>query len=171
MIPRAHIAEWRAVAPWQLNEQVEQDLLLSRALIEINCREHFTTEGTRRVPYSVQSRWAPGECELPTYGMEELLATKTRALYQRRKGRDLFDLWHALTQAEVDCERVVAGFAAYVANDGLAVSGEEYRDNMERKLNHPDFVHDTEALLRPDIVYNPEEAWDCVHSKLISLME
>ena len=35
MIPRAHITSWRAVAPWSTDAQVEQDLILSRALIEI----------------------------------------------------------------------------------------------------------------------------------------
>ena len=33
MIPRANITAWRAQAPWPSNEQVEQDLLLSRALV------------------------------------------------------------------------------------------------------------------------------------------
>src|SRR3989344_8375217 len=35
MIPRAHITEWSNHVPWQTNEQVEQDLIISRALIEI----------------------------------------------------------------------------------------------------------------------------------------
>jgi hypothetical protein len=33
VIPRANITAWRAVAPWPANEQVEQDLVLSRALV------------------------------------------------------------------------------------------------------------------------------------------
>ncbi len=35
MIPRAHITAWRSQAPWPTDAQVEQDLLLTRALIEI----------------------------------------------------------------------------------------------------------------------------------------
>lgn len=35
MIPRADIIAWREHAPWALNEQVEQDLVISRALVEI----------------------------------------------------------------------------------------------------------------------------------------
>jgi len=35
MIPRAHVTAWRAKAPWPDNSQVEQDLILSRALIDI----------------------------------------------------------------------------------------------------------------------------------------
>jgi len=35
VIARAHITAWRAVASWSTDAQVEQDLILSRALIEI----------------------------------------------------------------------------------------------------------------------------------------
>lgn len=35
MIPRAHITAWRRTAPWSSDAQVEQDLVISRALVEI----------------------------------------------------------------------------------------------------------------------------------------
>jgi hypothetical protein len=35
MIPQEFINEWRAVAPWPTEAQVEQDLILSRAIVEI----------------------------------------------------------------------------------------------------------------------------------------
>lgn len=35
MIPRAYITEWSAKVLWQTNEQVEQDLIICRALVEI----------------------------------------------------------------------------------------------------------------------------------------
>ena len=35
MIPQAHIMEWSQQVPWQSNEQVEQDLVICRALVEI----------------------------------------------------------------------------------------------------------------------------------------
>ena len=35
MIPNAYITEWSNQAPWPLNEQVEQDLVIERALVEI----------------------------------------------------------------------------------------------------------------------------------------
>ena len=35
MIPRDFITEWRAEAPWVQDFQVEQDLVISRALVEI----------------------------------------------------------------------------------------------------------------------------------------
>lgn len=36
------------------------------------------------------------------FARPELLGTKLRALYQRKKGRDLFDLWYALRHADVE---------------------------------------------------------------------
>lgn len=35
MIPRASITSWRQKAPWGADAQVEQDLVLSRALVEL----------------------------------------------------------------------------------------------------------------------------------------
>lgn len=39
MIPRDFITEWRAHAPWVADRQVEQDLVISRALVELFSRE------------------------------------------------------------------------------------------------------------------------------------
>ena len=40
MIPRDYITEWRQHAPWISDAQVEQDLVISRALVEIySCAE------------------------------------------------------------------------------------------------------------------------------------
>lgn len=35
MIPAAHITHWAAGAPWPTRQQVEQDLILSRLIVEI----------------------------------------------------------------------------------------------------------------------------------------
>jgi hypothetical protein len=35
MIPRPYIAKWQEYAPWNEFAQVEQDLIISRALVEI----------------------------------------------------------------------------------------------------------------------------------------
>lgn len=41
MIPHDYITEWRAVAPWVQDFQVEQDLVISRALVEIFSYVHL----------------------------------------------------------------------------------------------------------------------------------
>ena len=35
MIPQRHITEWSEIAPWKANEQVEQDLIICRSLVEL----------------------------------------------------------------------------------------------------------------------------------------
>lgn len=43
MVPRAYITEWRSFVPWKSNEQVEQDLIISRALLEIYNDDYLST--------------------------------------------------------------------------------------------------------------------------------
>lgn len=198
MIPQAYITEWSNKVPWQANEQVEQDLVLCRALVEIfsdkfladrlafrrgtaihklflqpqprysedidlvqikagsfgeiidhlrvalsfvgkakvevgetmatmksrfdsefppivslrlkvetNCREHFAILGWEKKSFEVTSGWFNGKCALTTYQLEELLGTKLRALFQRRKGRDLYALWKALKSADVNPDLII----------------------------------------------------------------
>ncbi|WP_420442305.1 nucleotidyl transferase AbiEii/AbiGii toxin family protein [Candidatus Palauibacter sp.] len=81
-----------------------------RLKVEINTREHFSELGLRRVAFLVDSPWFGGTAEVTTYALEELLGTKLRALYQRRKGRDLFDLWYAWEMRSVDAPAVLTCF-------------------------------------------------------------
>ena len=39
MIPRGHIVEWRSSAPWIADGQVEQDLMICRALVALYSNE------------------------------------------------------------------------------------------------------------------------------------
>ena len=86
-----------------------------RLKIEINTREHFNVLGLVRWPFEVPSRWFSGSCELATYKLNELIGTKLRALYQRRKGRDLFDLWYAVTRGNAEPHRIVEIFQKYIS--------------------------------------------------------
>lgn len=50
------------------------------------------------------------------------MGTKLRALYQRRKGRDLFDLWMALKNKMINCKKVIENFNAYCAKDNQIIT-------------------------------------------------
>ena len=65
--------------------------------------------GYARIPFSVDSSWFNGTCDIITYSLDELLGTKLCALYQRKKARDLFDLATALNSAAVDPGRIYHG--------------------------------------------------------------
>lgn len=258
MIPHGYIAEWRAQAPWPDNAQVEQDLVISRALVDIfshpvlhdalafrggtalyklhlkparysedidfvqtkaeaagpmmdalrgvldpwlgkprwkqsegrvtflyrfnsedtpaiplklkvetNTREHFSVYGLKEIPFRVSSRWFEGSCSIHTYTLDELLGTKLRALYQRKRGRDLFDLAIALKSPDVKPERVVETFAKYMAHEGHTVSRAQFEENLALKLEDPEFIADISPLLAPKYEWDPQGEAAVVSAQLI----
>lgn len=256
MIPQSYITAWRKHAPWQENYQVEQDLIIQRALIalfsdefirqrlafrggtalhklflapaarysedidlvqvkaesfgaiidrireqlsflgsprikqkqhnntivysilseddipmklkiEVNTREHFSVYGLQDVAVKLDSEWDNGKALVPTYRLDELLATKLRALYQRKKGRDLFDLWYALNNADVNVNKVIEAFKHYMNEEGNQVTQKEFIENMEKKVEDADFTGDMTGLLRSGIAYDINEAYKFVKTNLL----
>lgn len=263
MIPRDFITEWRANAPWVSDFQVEQDLVICRALVgifthpvlrealafrggtalyklyltpaarysedidlvqvkaepagavmdalretldpwlgkaqwkqsegrvtftyrflsedptpltlklkvEINTREHFSEHGFRQVPFSVSSRWFNGACDINTYDLDELLGTKLRALYQRRKGRDLFDMATALSQGGVAPARVVAAFSRYMCEEGHCVTRTVFEENLAAKIGDARFTSDVPSLLTSGRTWNAQDAAVLVLDRICPLLE
>jgi predicted nucleotidyltransferase component of viral defense system len=263
MIPEAYITEWSNKVLWQTNEQVEQDLVISRAIVEIfkddflaenlafrggtalyklfltsqprysedidlvqmqpepiketighlqkalsflgkssvaskmnnntlyfrfdseippvqklrmkveiNCREHFSVLGWFDKSFDVSSSWFDGKCNLTTYRLEELMGTKLRALYQRRKGRDLFDLWKVLTTVELDSKLILKCYKEYMkfSINKPIPSKNEYLQNIHRKRIDKEFLGDITALISKTEVYDQEEAFELVIKRLIDNM-
>lgn len=261
MIPKAFITAWRASAPWPEDAQVEQDLIISRALIslyntpglaerlafrggtalyklhllpaarysedldfvqirpepigdtldilrgaldswlgeprrmfkegrvnlvyrfdsedvpprelrlkiEINTREHFSELGFESIPVSVENPWFRGSAEVTSFVLAELLATKLRALYQRKKGRDLFDLWLSLDQRDnLDVTLLLQCFKRYMDEGGHRVSRAEFEENLHHKAADPDFRADVAPLLRSDIEWDFDRAMKEVRSRVVS---
>lgn len=257
MIPAAHITSWSHVAPWPTDEQVEQDLVLSRLIveianhsvlgselvfrggtclhklvlpeplrysedldyvrashgpigsildaireiadglgcrtktdvgafpkvslrgayesgagpmrikIEINTHETSPARQHRQVSYGVDSPWWQGNAQVLTFQPEELVATKLRALYQRRKGRDLFDLWLALTFLDLDPAEIVSCFEPY-RPDGYAAR--RAQETLDEHLASRGFRNDLAPLIRevPED-YDIDAAGALVSDSLISL--
>ena len=85
------------VAPkFRFRVQPEGEGAPIRIKIEINTREREAYDPPVAKPFRVENPWFAGEAGIPTFSIEEMLATKLRALLQRNKGRDLVDLSHAL---------------------------------------------------------------------------
>jgi len=263
MINRAAIIEWSAQVPWKDNAQVEQDLLISRALVdifsdkflasqlafrggtalhklylspqprysedidlvqitagpikpimyrlgevlewipnrvtmqkrynntmlfrmeseipptvqlrlklEINCFEHFTQMGLVKFPFRVNSQWFEGKCELTTYHLEELLGTKLRALYQRKRGRDLFDLYVALTQKNPNLNDIMCCYNRYMTfTVEQPPTYKQFIQNMDEKMRDADFLNDSQMLLRPELSFNAVEAYSLIKNKLIGRLK
>ena len=248
MISKIHIIQWRKYAPWPTDEQVEQDLILSRILcelysesiiaenlifrggtalhklyfpvagrysedidlvqiqaqpigilvdairnkidpwlgipkrksgegrftlyyrfdatsdiptqrkikIEINTREHFSVLGISKKEFIVNNSWFNSRNTLSTYNLEELIATKLRALYQRKKGRDLFDIWLTLQQhPKLDTKNVTKCFKEYMKFEGGKISKNEFEKNLLLKKEDPVFTADLSALIAKNEVIMP----------------
>lgn len=262
MIPTDFITEWRNIAPWPSNEQVEQDLIISRAIVEMyneeeiskrlawrggtalhklylqpaprysedidlvqvdaepigdtldilrgvldpwlgeprrvfkegrvnlvyrfesegppvvrlrlkvetNTREHYTEHGHVTLPFAVESKWFKGHADVTTFTLEELMGTKLRALYQRKKGRDLFDIWTALGQGNVSPDRVLDCFHRCMREGGHSASRAQIEENLAAKRNDPRFISDIEPLLRPGTDWDLDTAMDAVLANLVARM-
>lgn len=259
MIPKSHIQEWAKVVPWQEPRQVEQDLIITSALlklythphlqktlafrggtalnklffnpatrysedidlvqtngaaigptmdcirdvldswlgeprrtfaegcvtltyrtqseegfpirlkVEINSREHFSVLGLQEIPFSISSSWSSGEVKICSYKLEELLGTKMRALYQRRKGRDLYDLYIALTTVpNLNHQDILRCFNAYMKFGGHKVTKSLFIENLDQKLKNKEFLGDMIPLLpRHKDRFVPETAYLCLREHLI----
>ena len=262
MIPRASITQWAAVAPWPTDVQIEQDLILSRLIIdvandellgpelafrggtclnklclaepvrysedldyvrrtatsikpfmeairriglnagleehgtdrswnmvrmffdteptvapgrirvkfEINVREIQSHRDYVSVPYSVASAWWSGQAEVRSFSIEELMGTKLRALHQRRKGRDLLDLWIVLTTLAPDDEGIVAAFRHYMGSE--AFTYRQFAETLRGKLSNAGFRGDIDLLVaEPPEGYDVDAAADLVMERLGSRLE
>ena len=139
--------------------------------IEINTREHDSFLPLLDVPFSVGNGWFSGEAMVRTYCLEELLATKLRALYQRRKGRDLFDLDQAfLLYPKIDCLKLIACFQYYLMREQRNIARTAFEENIALKLQDPIFQEDIRPLISAKLVYDPRVAYEHLHNRLIQLL-
>ncbi|MEZ5030903.1 MAG: nucleotidyl transferase AbiEii/AbiGii toxin family protein [Saprospiraceae bacterium] len=139
-----------------------------RLKIEINCREHFTVLGYKKIEHTIKNTWAQGTCQLIGFEAEEMLGTKLRALYQRKKGRDLFDLYYALSHLDLDVNLLMLCYRAYMAHSvNNPPTEKQFLQCMEDKLEDPDFEGDIYALLRPGVEYDQSVAYELIRKELI----
>jgi len=247
LIPIAHIQQWTAHAPWPDLRQVEQDLIISRALcdlfgaeqlqgkiafrggtainkllfrkplrysedidlvqtqmepikdtvsgirhalswlgkcnyhaaapsvqlafkftpesgggtlklkVEINTREHQNLHGLKRYPFEVDSDWHQTKTALVSFEPEELFGTKLRALLQRHKNRDLFDLNEGLLQLQLDRDKVIACFQHYLGLEDHPISRANAEERMLKKLNQS-LTEDIAPLLPAGVSFDKDAA-------------
>jgi len=164
--PRRNQSEGRVTMLYRF-ETTSRPVQMMRLKVEINTREHFAVLGFHHSPFLVTNPWFSGEVNVCTYQIEELLGTKLRALYQRKKGRDLYDLWLGITTLEMDEQLVIRCLERYVEHDGLSISRAEFEKNLLAKLKDPVFRNDIFPLLTAGTDYNPASAGALVQERLI----
>jgi predicted nucleotidyltransferase component of viral defense system len=144
--------------------------------IEINTREREAYDPIQARPFKVENPWFSGATEIPTFSNEELLATKLRALLQRKKGRDLIDLSHSLETFDgLDVGKIVDLFGRYLAVTETTISRAQAEQRMFEKLDSANFMADVRPLLAADARDAFDEAaakaaFTSVFDRIVSLM-
>lgn len=135
--------------------------------IEINTTEHFNVKPIIAKTHNVDSEWFQGSAQLMTYHLNELMATKLRALYQRRKGRDLFDLWYVLELNLVNVDEIVSIFEHYCQHNNEIITRAMFEQSLFLKKQHTDFLTDMTLLLTEEVNWNFEKAIVLVENEII----
>lgn len=138
--------------------------------VEINTREHENLFDIRRYPFAVESDWYQGKAEIASFEPEELFGTKLRALLQRRKNRDLFDLGEGLKELALDADKLVACFEHYLALEGKPITRAVAEQRMLEKLTRS-LTEDITPLLPTGVRFNGDDAlnaFERVWSELVA---
>ncbi len=143
----------------------------NKVKLEINYLEDFIVADKVFKKYTVVNPWFSGNVNIPTYTINELLATKLRALFQRNKGRDLFDLWKSVKDGLVEEEKVVNYFKIYTEKLDIPITKARFEKNLSGKYKDKDFKEDIKPLLAKDVDYDIEEAFKVIHAAFISKLK
>jgi len=141
-------------------------------VVEANVTERKPHRAVVEMPFSFLFHDKPVETHLKGFDIHEMLGTKMRALFQRKRGRDLFDLYWALTKLAppVKPKEIIASFQHYLDQEGTKAGRDEFIGILENHLKDRGFCTDMQPLLRTDILYDPQVAGSYVKSHLLKLL-
>jgi predicted nucleotidyltransferase component of viral defense system len=120
-------------------------------------REHDSVLGIQQSPFAVENGWYQATASIASFAPEELFGTKLRALLQRRKNRDLFDLHMGLQQLSMNPEALLACFDHYVTLEAKPITRANAEQRMLEKLTHS-LTEDMAPLLPPGIKFHEDDA-------------
>ncbi len=140
--------------------------------VETNVSERLPKYPLQRLPFGLEFRGERLQSTLVSYNINEMLGTKMRALFQRRKGRDLFDLYWALTNESVvpvKVEDIVSAFQHYMREEDTKVPRSEFVAHLRLCMeDRTGFCTDMTPLLRKNLAYDPRKAGPYVESQVLS---
>ncbi len=141
-------------------------------VIEANVTERTPHRPIVEMPFGFAFREGTTNTVINGYDIHEMLGTKMRALFQRCRGRDLFDLYWALTLAKpvLDPAMIIESFVHYLRQEGGSAGRAEFVSILDSHLEDPGFCSDMQPLLRVGTTYDPHEAGRYVKAKLLSLL-
>ncbi len=141
-------------------------------VVEVNVTERTPHLPVVTIPFEFPFRDSPVRTQIKGYDIHEMLGTKLRALFQRRRGRDLFDLFWALNHAQppVVPAKIIESFQHYLRLERSVAGRTEFVAILDAHLADRGFCSDTNPLLRAGMVYDAQQAGDYVKTNLLSLL-
>jgi predicted nucleotidyltransferase component of viral defense system len=115
-----------------------------RMKFEVHCADLDPAMDLVRIEHSVDTRVWKEHAGILTFVPPELLGTKFRALAQRRKGRDLSDLWLARQELGIQDGELAMAADYYLSDAG--VSPAVFRERLAKHAEDPEFCSDLDAL-------------------------
>lgn len=97
------------------------------------------------------------KCTIPTYSLDELLATKYRALFTRAKGRDIYDIYQA-RKLGIDRILVRKMFIYYLFRVGKVYNPKLDLKAVRMRLLSKQYVDDVTSYVRQGINFSLAEA-------------
>jgi predicted nucleotidyltransferase component of viral defense system len=141
-------------------------------VVEANVTERKPHLSVVEIPFNFPFRDKSVQTRIKGYDIHEMLGTKMRAMFQRTRGRDLFDLYWALTKSTspVDPSAIIESFQHYMKQEGTKAGRAEFVGILEAHLKDRGFCSDMEPLLRSGITYDPQSAGSYVRANLLRLL-
>jgi predicted nucleotidyltransferase component of viral defense system len=141
-------------------------------VVEANVTERKPHRAVVEMPFSFPFRDKAVQTNIKGFDIHEMLGTKMRAMFQRKRGRDLFDLYWALTKSTtpVDSGAIIASFEHYLKQEGTKAGRTEFIGILDNHLKDRGFCSDMQQLLRIGINYDPKAAGNYVKSHLLNLL-
>ena len=141
-------------------------------VVEANVTERKPHRSVVELPFSFPFRAKFIQTRVKAFDIHEMLGTKMRAMFQRKRGRDLFDLYWALTKSPnpVHLAAVIASFQHYLKQEGTQAGRAEFVGILDAHLKDRGFCSDMESLLRNGITYDPQAAGSYIKANLLNLL-
>jgi predicted nucleotidyltransferase component of viral defense system len=141
-------------------------------VVEGNVTERKPHLAVVEMPFNFPFRDKTVQTRIKGYDIHEMLGTKMRAMFQRKRGRDLFDLYWALTKSakKVKPSAIIESFQHYMKMEGTKAGRAEFIGILESHLKDRGFCSDMEPLLRNGIDYDPQAAGIYIKNNLLSLL-
>lgn len=141
-------------------------------VVEANATERKPHRSVVDMPFSFPFKDKSIQTRIKGYEIHEMLGTKMRAMFQRKRGRDLFDLYWALTKSTrpIDPSAIIESFQHYLKQEGTKAGRAEFVEILNAHLKDRGFCSDMEPLLRSGIIYDPQAAGSFIKANLLSLL-